>query len=132
MRIFPTAALALTLGMLTATSAASAASIIGSWSGRGTVRLASGQVEPISCRVRYEKGDSAGKTFVLNAKCAATAGTFVLYGRVSKRSASTYRGSLYGEQSTVSGKISISLRGNSQSVRVNSSRGAGSITLRRR
>ena len=132
MRISPAAALALTLGMLTATSAASAASIIGSWSGRGTVRLASGQVEPISCRVRYEKGDSAGKTFVLNAKCAATAGTFVLYGRVSKRSASSYRGSLYREETPERGKISISLSGNSQRVRVNSSRGAGSLTLRRR
>ena len=132
MRIFPTAALALTLGMLTATSAASAASIIGSWSGRGTVRLASGQVEAISCRVRYEKGDSAGKTIVLNAKCASTGGTFELYGRVSKRSASTYRGSLYREETTERGKISISLSGNSQRVRVNSSRGSGGLTLRRR
>ncbi len=132
MRISPAAALALTLGMLTATSAASAASIIGSWSGRGTVRLTSGQVEPVSCRIRYEKGDSAGKTFVLNAKCAATAGTFVLYGRVSKRSANTYRGSLFSEQYTVSGKITISVGGNSQRVRVNSSRGSGRLTLRRR
>ena len=132
MRIFPAAALALTLGLLTASSTASAASIVGSWSGRGTVRLTSGQVEPVRCRVRYEKGDSAGKTFVLNAKCAATAGTFVLYGRVSKRSASNYRGSLYGEQSTVSGKITISVGGNSQSVRVSSSMGTGSFKLRRR
>jgi hypothetical protein len=128
MRIFPAAALALTLGLLTANSTASAASIVDSWSGRGTVRLTSGHVEP----VRYEKGDSAGKTFVLNAKCAATAGTFMLYGRVSKRSASSYRGSLYGEQSTVSGKITISIRGNSQSVRVSSAMGSGSLKLRRR
>ena len=133
MRIFPTAALVLTLVILTATSAASAASIIGSWSGRGTVRLASGQVEPISCRVRYENGgDSAGKTFVLNAKCAATGGTFLLYGRISKRSGNTYRGSLFNDQSRVSGKISISLGANSQRVRVNSSSGSGGITLRRR
>lgn len=132
MRIFPTAALALTLGMLTATSVASAASIIGSWSGRGTVRLTSGQVEPVSCRVSFEKGDSRGRTFTLDAKCAATAGTFTLYGRVSKRSTSVYRGSIYGDESIASGKISISLRGNSQSVRVNSSQGSGSLTLRRR
>lgn len=133
MRIFPPgAALALTLGLLTASSAASAASLVGTWSGRGTVRLASGQVEPVSCRVSYEKGDSAGKTFVLNAKCAATAGSFVMYGRVSKRSANSYRGSIYGEQSTVSGKITISIRGNSQSVRVTSSKGTGNLKLRKR
>ena len=126
------ATLALMLGMLTAASAAQAASIVGSWSGRGTVRLTSGQVEPVSCKVSYAKGDSAGRTFVLNAKCAATAGTFVLYGRVSKRSAGSYRGTLFNEQSMVSGKITISIRGNAQSVRVNSARGSGSLKLRRR
>ena len=130
MRIFPAATLVLTLGMLTATSATSAESIIGSWSGRGTVRLSSGQVEPVSCKVSYEKGDSAGKTFTLDAKCSITAGTFVLYGRISKRSAGNYRGSLFNE--TVSGKIAISVRGNSQTVRVSNSRGTGSLKLRRR
>ncbi|HDO52882.1 MAG TPA: hypothetical protein ENH05_09125 [Rhizobiales bacterium] len=132
MRTTSAATLALTLGMLTATGVASAAPIVGSWSGRGTVRLTSGQVEPVSCRVRYEKGDSAGKTFTLDAKCATTAGTFLLYGRVSRRSASSYRGSLYGEQSTVSGKITISVRGDSQTVRVSNSRGSGSLNLRKR
>jgi uncharacterized protein (DUF2147 family) len=132
MRIFSAATLALTLGMLTAASAAPAASIVGSWSGRGSVRLTSGQVEPVSCRVRYAKGDSAGKTFTVDATCASTAGTFTLYGRVSKRSASSYRGSLYGEQSTVSGKITISVRGNSQTVSVRNAQGTGSINLRRR
>ena len=131
MRIFPAAALALTLGMLTATSAASAASIVGSWSGRGTVRLKSGQVEPVSCRVSYQKA-TAGKTFVVNANCATTAGRFAIYGRISKRSASSYRGSLFSEQSTLSGRINISLRGNSQSVSVSNAQGTGRITLRRR
>ncbi len=132
MRIFSAATLALMLGLLSVASAASAASLVGSWSGRGSVRLASGQVEPVSCKVSYAKGDSAGKTFTLNSKCAFTGGTFALYGRVSKRSANSYRGSLYGDQSTVSGKISISVRGNSQSVSVRNSKGAGSLTLRRR
>ena len=132
MRLFPAATLALTLGMMTAASAAPAASIIGTWSGRGTVRLTSGQVEPVSCKVRYEEGDSAGRTFTLDAKCSATAGIFELYGRVSKRSVNIYRGSLYGEQSTVSGKITISLSGNNQSVSVSNSQGTGSIKLRRR
>jgi len=132
MRIFSAAILALTLAMLTAPSVASAASLTGSWGGRGTVRLNSGQLEAIRCRVSYAKGDSAGRTYVLNAKCATTAGTFELYGRVSKRSANVYRGSLYGEQSTVSGKITISLRGNSQNVSVSNPQGSGSIRLNRR
>ncbi len=132
MRMISIAALALALGLLTATSAASAASILGSWSGRGTVRLTEGQVEPVSCRVRYEKGDSAGKTIVFNAKCAAAGGTFLMYGRISKRGANSYRGTLFSEQSTVAGKVDITMRGNSQTARVSSSRGTGSVTLRRR
>ena len=132
MRILPAAVLATILSSLTITDTASAQSIVGSWAGRGTVRLTSGQVEPVSCRVSYSKGDSAGRTFTVNATCASTGGTFALYGRVSKRSASSYRGSLYGQQSTVSGKISISLRGNSQTVSAKSSKGTGSLNLRRR
>ena len=132
MRTFPAAGLALTLGILLIAEAAAAPSIVGSWSGRGTVRLTSGQVEPVSCRVSYEKGDSAGRTFVFNAKCAAPPGTFLLYGRISKRSASTYRGSIFNDQSRVSGKVSISLRGNSQTIRATSSQGVGNIRLRRR
>lgn len=132
MRFIPTAAVALTLGLAAASGAASAASILGTWSGRGTVRLTTGQVEPVSCRVKYEKGDSAGKTFVLNAKCAAAAGTFKIYGRISQRGASTYRGVLFSEQSTLAGDVDITVRGNSQSARVRNERGIGNVTLRRR
>ncbi len=131
MRIIPAAVLAMALGMPIATSASAAANIIGSWSGRGSVTLTSGQVEPVSCRVSYEKGDDKGKTFVLNATCATTAGTFVQSGRVSKRSSSSYSGSLYSDQYSVSGKVSISVKGSSQTIRVSSKKGRGSLSLRR-
>ncbi len=129
MRIIPAALLAMALGLPFATSASAAANILGSWSGRGSVTLTSGQVEPVSCRIRYEKGDDRGKTFVLSATCATTAGTFVQSGRVSKRSASSYSGSLYSDQYAVSGKVTVSVRGSSQTVRVSSSKGRGSLSL---
>lgn len=129
MRIIPAALLAMALGMPVATSASAAANILGSWSGRGSVRLTSGQVEPVSCRVRYEKGDEKGRTFVLKATCATTAGTFEQSGRVSKRSASSYSGSLYSDQYAVSGKVTISVRGSSQTIRVSSPKGSGSLSL---
>lgn len=132
MRFFPVATLALLLGLGVFSSAAQAASILGNWSGRGTVRLNTGQVEPVSCRVKYEKGDSAGRTITLNATCAATAGTFSIYGRVSQRGASSYRGVLFSEQSTMAGRVNITLRGNSQSASVSNDRGTGNVTLRRR
>jgi len=131
MRIIPAAVLAMALGMPIGTSASAAANIIGSWSGRGSVTLTSGQVEPVSCRVSYEKGDDKGKTFVLNATCATTAGTFVQSGRVSKRSSSSYSGSLYSDQYSVSGKVTVSVNGSSQIIRVSSKKGRGSLSLRR-
>jgi len=131
MRIIPAAVLAMALGMPIATSASAAANIIGSWSGRGSVTLTSGQVEPVSCRVSYEKGDDKGKTFVLNATCATTAGTFVQSGRVSKRSSSSYSGSLYSDQYSLSGRVTVSVNGSSQIIRVSSKKGRGSLSLRR-
>ncbi len=131
MRIIPAALLEMALGMPIATSASAAANIIGSWSGRGSVTLTSGQVEPVSCRVSYEKGDDKGKTFVLNATCATTAGTFVQSGRVSKRSSSSYSGSLYSDQYSLSGKVTVSVKGSSQTIRVSSKKGRGSLSLRR-
>jgi hypothetical protein len=131
MRIIPAAVLAMALGMPIATSASAAANIIGSWSGRGSVTLNSGQVEPVSCRISYEKGDDKGRTFVLYATCATTAGTFEQSGRVSKRSSSSYSGSLYSDQYSVSGKVTVSVKGSSQTLRVSSKNGRGSLSLRR-
>jgi hypothetical protein len=131
MRIIPAAVLAMALGMPIATSASAAANIIGSWSGRGSVTLTSGQVEPVSCRISYEKGDDKGRTFVLYATCATTAGTFEQSGRVSKRSSSSYSGSLYSDQYSVSGKVTVSVKGSSQTLRVSSKNGRGSLSLRR-
>lgn len=132
MRIISATVLALALGIPITASMASAASIVGSWSGRGTIRLTTGQVEPVSCRVTYEKGDDKGKTFVLQANCASTAGTFVQTGRVVKRSSSSYSGRLYSDQYAVSGNVSISLSGTRQTVRVSSPKGSGSLKLKRR
>lgn len=132
MRIISATILALALGLPITASVASAASIVGSWSGRGTIRLKTGQVEPVSCRITYEKGDDKGKTFILQANCASTAGTFEQSGRVVKRSASRYSGRLYSDQYAVSGNVSISVNGSRQTVHVSSPNGSGSLKLKRR
>ncbi len=133
MRFLPATVLALALGMPTMASVASAQSILGSWSGRGSVTLIpSGQVEPVSCRVSYEKGDDKGRTFVLNANCATTAGTFAQSGRVVKLRSGRYSGSLYSDQYAVSGKVTVSVSGSSQTVSVRSPKGKGLLKLTKR
>lgn len=130
MRIISAAVLALALGFPISASMASAASIAGSWSGRGTIRLTTGQVEPVSCSVRYEK--STGRTYLVHARCSTTAGVFEQSGRVVQRSSSKYSGRLYSEQYAVSGDLNISLSGSRQTVRVSSSKGSGSLKLKKR
>ncbi len=131
MRIIPAALLAAALSLPVAATAEAAASILGSWSGRGSVRIKqSGQVEPVSCSIRYEAG--TGRTFVLNATCASTAGTFQQSGRVVQNSGNSYSGRLYSDQYAVSGNVRISVNGSRQTVRVSSPKGSGSISLRKR
>jgi hypothetical protein len=130
MRNLAAAALALALGLPMTTSPASAASLEGSWSGRGTIRLTSGQVEPVSCSVKFEK--STGRTFVLNARCSTTAGVFEQSGRVVQTSSRKFSGRLYSDQYAVSGDLRISISGTSQTVRISSPKGSGSLKLRKR
>lgn len=130
MRIIPAALIAVALSTPLATAASAASPIVGFWSGRGQVKLTSGQVEPVSCRVSYE--ESSGRTFVLHATCATTAGTFVQSGRVVQLSASSYTGRLYSEQYSVSGNVSISVSGSKQTIRVSSPKGTGSLSLSKR
>ncbi len=130
MRIISAAVLALALGFPITASMASAASILGSWSGRGTIRLSSGQVEPVSCSVRYEK--SSGRTYLIHARCSTTAGVFEQTGRVVQRSANKFSGRLYSDQYAVSGDLSISVSGTRQTVRVSSPKGTGSLKLKKR
>lgn len=127
MRYILTAVLALALGTLAGTTSGKAANIEGSWSGSGKVKLNSGQVEPVRCRVRYEK--STGRTFILQATCAHTNGTFQQSGRVVQISNSRYTGSLYSDQYDVSGDVAVSVNGSRQTVTVSSPKGSGSITL---
>jgi len=133
MQIIPATVLALALSQPLVTSASAAASLIGYWKGRGSVTLIpSGQVETVTCRVSFEKGDDRGKTFMLYATCATTAGTFEQTGRVVKRSPSRYTGRLYSGLYDVTGDISISVRGSRQTVTVTSTKAKGKFSLTKR
>ena len=130
MRFLLASSLALALGALVSTSPAEAASITGSWSGGGTVHLTSGHVETVRCRVSYEK--STGRTFLLHATCATTAGTFKQSGRIVKLSGTRYSGRLYSDQYDVSGDVKISVNGRRQTVSVSSPKGSGRLSLSKR
>ena len=109
---------------------AKAASLSGAWSGGGTVRLNSGQVERVRCRVRYSR--SSGRSYGVSATCATTAGTISQSGRVVKVRGNRYSGRLYNAEYAVTGRISVSVRGRRQTVTVTSARGSGRLSLSKR
>ncbi|MGI9383585.1 MAG: hypothetical protein ACR2PO_10555 [Methyloligellaceae bacterium] len=130
MRTILACLLTVTFGALTAVSDANAASIVGAWSGGGTIKLASGGTEVVRCRVSYSQ-DTA-KTYGIAAVCATTAGTISQSGRVVKVRGNNYSGRLYNKEYSVSGKIAISVRGSRQTLTVSSPKGSGRLTLNRR
>ena len=104
--------------------------IHGSWSGAGTVRLKSGQVEPVRCRIRYE--ESTGRTSIIRANCSHANGIFEQSGRIVKVSTSRYSGRLYSDQYSVSGDVSITVRGSRQTLTAVSPKGTARINLTKR
>ncbi len=119
--------LAFTFGLSLGEHAAQAASIEGSWSGSGTVRLTEGGVERVRCRIRYEKG--SGRTFTLHVTCAHSNGTFRVSGRIVQLSGNKYSGRLYSEQYSVAGDIGISVSGSRQTLTAKSTKGTATVKL---
>lgn len=130
MRFILALLLAFGVGSLGNVPDASAASIVGSWSGGGTIKLKTGGVERVRCRISYSS--STGNTFGISATCATTAGTISQSGRVVSRGGGRYSGRLYSPEYSVSGNLSISVRGNRQTVSVSSAKGSGRLSLSRR
>ena len=119
--------LTIVVGAFAGVDIAKAASIVGSWSGGGSVKLTSGQVEKVRCRIRYEKG--SGRTVVLYVKCAHSNGSFQVSGRIVKLSNSYYSGRLYSEQYGTAGDVGVSVSGNRQTVTAKSSKGTATVML---
>jgi len=119
--------LTIVVGAFAGVDIAKAASIVGSWKGNGSVRLTSGQVEGLRCRIRYEQG--SGRTVVLYVTCAHSNGTFEVSGRIVKLSNSYYSGRLYSEQYGTAGNVGIRVNGNRQTLKAKSSKGSATVIL---
>jgi hypothetical protein len=119
----------LAVGLLGGTSLAQAAGLEGSWSGGGTVRLASGAEEHARCRAHYSRRSNA--VYVLRATCATASGKAVQSATLQKVGDNRYAGTFYNSEYDISGRIYVILRGSSQSVRLTSSSGSASFRLSR-
>lgn len=110
-------------------SLAQAAGLEGSWSGGGTVRLASGAEEHARCRAHYSRRSNA--VYVLRATCATASGKAAQSATLQKVGDNRYSGTFYNSEYDISGRIYVIIRGSSQSVRLTSSSGSASFRLSR-
>jgi hypothetical protein len=100
----------------------------GSWKGAGTWTYSSGQKESARCRATFKPSGKAA--YDISATCATQSGTVSQTGFVRGKG-SSYRGTFYNPEFDTSGKISISVSGGSQVVRLTSTKGTGLIRLSR-
>ncbi len=100
--------------------------LAGSWRGGGTVTFSSGSTEQARCRATFSP--SGKSAYDVSATCATQSGT-VSQTAFVRGSGSSYRGTFYNPQFDASGKISISVSGRSQVVRLTSSKGSAVIRL---
>jgi hypothetical protein len=107
---------------------ARAEGLAGGWNGGGIVVYASGERERARCHADYSGGDSRVS---LVATCATPSGSVNQSAVLRKTGANTYAGSFYNEQFNVRGSIYVVVRGNTQSVSLQSSSGSASLSLHR-
>ena len=122
--------LVLTIGLSPSPIQAKKVSIIGSWSGGGFVRSASGSKERVRCRIRYHKASAT--TYGAVATCATTAGKITQTAQIKKRGEGRYSGTFYNAQYNIAGRIRITMRGRRQTVILTSKEGSGRLSLRKR
>ena len=101
----------------------------GSWSGGGSVSMATGAREQARCRARYTRRANEG--YVVSAVCATPSVRAVQTASLHKIGDNKFRGTFYNREYGISGTIYVVVRGNTQSVRLTSESGWASLQLSR-
>jgi hypothetical protein len=109
-------------------AAAQPASLEGSWSGGGVVIFPSGDRESARCRATFRR---AGTGFGMNAVCATASARVAQSAQLARISANRFAGEFYNAEYSVSGSITITVRGNHISAALNGGGGSAHFNLSR-
>ncbi len=102
----------------------------GLWRGSGYVNPAEGQRERVRCRVVYRR--LSAERYEVTARCATQAVNIDQVGEVRRTGRSSFAGTFYNMEYNVRGRIRVSVKGNQQTVSLNSPQGTGRLTLFKR
>ena len=105
------------------------AGLEGSWSGGGSASFASGGTERARCRAHYSRRSNDG--YVVRAICATASTRVEQTISLRKVAQNRYAGSFYSSEYGASGSVSVTVQGNTQSVRLTSSAGWASLRFSR-
>lgn len=121
---------AVALALIVAPSLALASDIAGSWTGSGSIMMPSGARENARCNVSYSKASGAGYTAF--ATCATKSARVTQSAKLRRVGGNAYEGSFHNSEYNVSGSMSVTVSGSSQSVYLSGGGGEASFRLSRR
>ena len=122
--------LAVALAMVVTPSLGVAADIAGSWTGSGSIMMPSGARENARCNVSYSKAAGAGYTAF--ATCATKSTRVTQSAKLRRVGGNEYEGSFHNSEYNVSGSMSVTVTGKSQSVYLSGGGGQAQFKLSRR
>lgn len=117
---------------LTGFSAARAesATIVGTWSGNGSISFSSGTREGARCRAHFAK--TGATSYAMEASCATSSARVDQSAELTKVGANSYVGSFFNQQYNTGGQIRITVNGRSQYVRLSGEAGSAVFNLSKR
>ena len=107
-----------------------AASLDGTWSGRGFVQPSGGKREKVRCRATYSRTSS--KTYDVRATCASASNSIRQTGTLLWIRKGRYAGDFYNRQFDIGGRLRVTVRGARQSVTFKGDGVTGKLNLRKR
>jgi hypothetical protein len=118
------------LGVSSASAAhAEPGSLVGSWSGGGSIAFASGSKERARCRAHFAK--TGASSYVMSATCATASAKVDQSATLYRSGANSYTGSFFNQQYNTGGSIRITVSGRTQKVRLSGEAGTAFFSLRK-
>jgi hypothetical protein len=116
-------------GASVSSARAETGSIIGSWSGSGSIAFASGTKERARCHAHFAK--TGASSYAMDATCATASAKVDQTATLYRTGARSYSGTFFNQQYNTGGQIRITVSGRRQSVHLSGEAGTAFFTLRK-
>lgn len=116
-------------GSSVSSARAESGSLIGSWSGSGSIAFASGSKERARCRAHFAK--TGARSYAMTATCATASAKVDQTATLYRTGARSYSGTFFNQQYNTGGQIRVTVSGRHQTVRLSGEAGSAFFNLRK-